>query len=176
MLNWNQKLDYFQCCTEKGLPRAQSRSSKGYSAGDSPMNLILSSVPSSYLDFKYSGRSTRARTVRTPIDPHFAGIPRARAPTLKLPSDSGNETLASELFCEEHHYCLSESINVRIFTPRHKDTHSSSYETLPFQPLLLYFYLPLYCRSVPDTTEPPSLIWPPMAACQPCRHQGHLPL
>lgn len=57
-------------------------------------------------------------------------------------SDSDNETLASVLFCEKSHYCLSESITVRIFTPRHKDTHCSSYEMLPFQPRLLYFCLP----------------------------------
>lgn len=49
MLNRNRKLDYFQRCTEKGLPRAHSRSSKGYSAGDSPMNLILSSVLSGFI-------------------------------------------------------------------------------------------------------------------------------
>lgn len=48
-VNQNRKLDYFQCCTEKGLLRAHSRSSKGYSAGDSPMNLILSSVPSGFI-------------------------------------------------------------------------------------------------------------------------------
>lgn len=48
-VNQNRKLDYFQCCTEKGLPRAHGRSSKGYSAGDSPMNLILSSVPSGFI-------------------------------------------------------------------------------------------------------------------------------
>lgn len=57
-------------------------------------------------------------------------------------SDRDNETLASVLFCEKSHYCLSESITVRIFTPRHKDTHCSSYEMLPFQPRLLYFCLP----------------------------------
>lgn len=45
----NRKVDYFQCCTEKGLRRAHSRSSKGYSAGDSPMNLSLSSVPSGFI-------------------------------------------------------------------------------------------------------------------------------
>lgn len=48
-VNQNRKLDYFQRCTEKGLLRARSRSSKGYSAGDSPMNLILSSVPSGFI-------------------------------------------------------------------------------------------------------------------------------
>lgn len=49
MLNRHRKLDYFRCCTEKGLPRAHSRSSKGYSAGDSPINLILSSVLSGFI-------------------------------------------------------------------------------------------------------------------------------
>lgn len=49
VLNRNWKLDYFQRCTEKSLLRADSRSSKGYSAADSPMNLILSLAPSGFI-------------------------------------------------------------------------------------------------------------------------------
>lgn len=74
---------------------------------------------------------------------------------------SDNETLASVLFCEKSRYCLSESITVRIFTPRHRDTHCSSYEMLPFQPLLLYFCLPPTPGLSLTSQSPPCLIWPP---------------
>lgn len=37
----------------------------------------------------------------------------------------------------------------------HPGRKTPLYETPPCQPLLLYFYLSLYCQSVPDTAEPP---------------------
>lgn len=86
MLNWNGKLDYFQCCTEKALQRAHSRSSKGYSAGDSPMNLILFSVLSGFiLSLTWILNIQDAAPVPGRSELPFIVTLRARAHAQKLP-------------------------------------------------------------------------------------------
>lgn len=86
MLNWNGKLDYFQCCTEKALQRAHSRSSKGYSAGDSPMNLILFSVLSGFISsLTWILNIQDAAPVPGRSELPFIATLRARANAQKLP-------------------------------------------------------------------------------------------
>ncbi len=96
--------------------------------------------------------------------------------TMKLPCrQSDNNSLASIHFLWEQSLLsslfLSESLTVRARTHKREGTHSRSRRILltlstSASLFLFFFHLPCYWW-IPDMTEPPSRLGPPMAACQP---------